>query len=129
VTIGADADGDPITSCVVEYTDAPSPQRRDRRQEAAEQIVIAALKAVVSTHGRKPPLGVPAPAGTYVAPYLMVRERAYQIGLARDGDAKSGSAKRQRWNRALEKLAKPGGQVGVWDDQDNGKEGWLWLKS
>lgn len=126
VALGEDRDGDPVSSCVIEYTDAPNPGRRDKGQEASEQHVLAALKAVLSDHGRRAPNGVPAPAGAYVAPLKLVRERAYQIGLSKEGESES--SKRQRWNRALEKLSKPGGKVGVWDDQDNGKEAWLWLK-
>jgi len=130
VSIGHDADGDAVTSCVVEYTDTPAmggSKRRDRSQAAAEALVVAALKGVLSTDGRKPPVGVPAPAGVFVAPAALVRERAYQIGLAKEGEAKS--AKRNRWKRAVEKLAAPGGPVGVWDDEDNGKEAWLWLRN
>lgn len=129
VVTGTDTDGDPVTSCVVEYTDAPQPARRDKGQQAAEAIVLEALRAVLSTDGEKPPLGVPAPSTAYVAPLLKVRERAYQIGLSKEGDA-GPSAKRNRWNRAVEKLAAPGvAKLGVWDDETNGKGGWLWLKS
>lgn len=128
VALGTDGDGDPITSCVVEYTDAPQPARRDKGQQASEAIVLEALRVVLSTDGVKPPAGVPAPAGAYVAPLKLVRERAYQIGLSKEGEG--ASAKRNRWNRAVEKLAAPGvAKLGVWDDETNGKGGWLWLKS
>jgi hypothetical protein len=129
VTIGADADGDPITSCVVEYTEAPqaSAKRRDRGQAAAESIVLAALKSVLSTHGIKPPPGIPTTGGAYVAPLMLVRERAYQTGLSKEGEV--ASAKRNRWHRAVEKLSAPGGQSGVWDNEENGKGAWLWLRN
>lgn len=125
VTIGEDADGDPITSCVIDYTDAPAPKskRRDKVQETAERIVTDALKAVLSTQGRVAPIGVPAPAGSYVAPYAYVRERAYKIGLSQDGE--TAAAKRTRWNRALEKLV-ASRVVGVWRSDDE-REGWVWL--
>lgn len=126
VTIGVDGDGDEITSCVVEYTDAPAPRAKKRGspvQNASEAIVVEALKAVLSTHGTRPPAGVPCPANQYAAPYEMVRQRAFQIGLSKEGETPA--AKRTRWNRALEKLA-GAGTVKTWDGIDNG-EGWLWL--
>lgn len=123
VSIGTDSDGDPITSCVVEYVDAPEAKRRDTKQAASEAITLEALRAVLSTDGRKPPLGVPAPAGAYVAPLLKVRERAYQIGLSQDGETTA--AKRTRWNRALENLGARK-VVRIWKNEE-GSDGWLWL--
>lgn len=124
VTIGADSDGEPITSCVIEYTDVPpQTKRRDKKQEGAENCVLEALKAVLSTNGQRAPAGVPAPSGTYVAPYAEVRARAYQIGLSMDGE--TSAAKRTRWNRAVEKLAVDK-KLGVWRSDDS-EEGWLWL--
>jgi putative DNA primase/helicase len=127
VSLGADSDGDPITSCVVEYTDVPAPQtrrRRDKAQATAETHVINALKAVLSNEGRKAPLGVPAPSGVYVAPLKSVRKRAFAIGLSQEGE--SPAAPRTRWNRAVEKLAAEN-VLGVWKPED-GAEEWLWLK-
>ena len=125
VAMGEDADGDPITSCVIEYTDAPAAKskRRDKVQETAERIVTDALKAVLSNEGRQAPHGVPAPLGTTVAPYAAVRDRAYKIGLSQDGETPA--AKRTRWNRALEKLVACRA-VGVWRSDDE-REGWVWL--
>lgn len=126
VDLGADSDGDPITSCVVEYTDAPegpSKKRPAPTQKASERVALQALKAVLSTDGVKPQPGVPAPAGAYVAPLLKVRERAYQTGLSEE--SQTPAAKRTRWNRALENLASAQ-SVGVWRNPET-SEGWLWL--
>ncbi|ANP47770.1 AAA family ATPase [Candidatus Viadribacter manganicus] len=121
--IGSDTEGDPITSCVVEYVDAPQAKRRDSKQAASEAIALEALRAVLSTDGRKAPAGVPAAAGAYVAPLLMVRDRAYKLGLSQEGETTA--AKRTRWNRALENLSARK-IVRVWRNDTDG-EGWLWL--
>lgn len=125
VALGEDPDGDAITSCVIEYTDAPAAKskRRDKVQETAERVVTEALRAVLSNEGRQAPLGVPAPSGSVVVPYASVRERAYRIGLSQDGETPA--AKRTRWNRALEKLV-ASRAVGVWRSDDE-REGWVWL--
>lgn len=123
VTIGIDGDGDPVTSCVVEYVDAPQTKRRDTKQAASEAIALEALRAVLSTDGRKAPAGVPAAAGVYVAPLLTVRDRAYRLGLSQEGETPA--AKRTRWNRALENLSAQK-IVRVWKNDTDG-EGWLWL--
>lgn len=127
VTLGTDADGDPVTSCVVEYTDPPEHASGRKRpapvQAAAERVVMLALKAVLSTDGKRPPAGVPAPAGAFAAPYLSVRERAYQTGLSQEGE--SPSARRTRWNRAVENLASAQ-RIGVWRNNESA-EGWIWL--
>lgn len=126
VVLGEDADGDDITSCVIDLTGPASsqPKRRDKALAASEQILLSALKAVLSTDGRTAPAGVPAPRGTTVAPYAKVRERAFEIGLSMEGEVRS--AKHNRWNRALEKLA-AANVVGVWAP-DDAQEKWLWLR-
>ncbi|MEQ1491561.1 MAG: AAA family ATPase [Terricaulis sp.] len=123
VSIGTDGDGDPLTSCVIEYVDAPQARRRDSKQAASEAIALEALRAVLSTDARKAPAGVPAAAGAYVAPLLMVRDRAYRLGLSQEGETTA--AKRTRWNRALENLSAQK-IVRVWKNDTDG-EGWLWL--
>lgn len=125
VSIDTDADGDPVTSCVVEYTDAPEAKskRRDKRQAASEDHVIAAIKHVLSRDGRQPPAGVPA-RGSYVAAYQAVREHAFKIGLSSEGETPA--APRTRWNRAVEKLS-AAGRIGVWKS-DCASDSWLWLK-
>ncbi len=127
VAIGKDADGDPVTSCVVEYTDAPEAKskRRDKRQAASEDHVIAAIKHILSHAGRHAPAGVPAPRGEYVAAYQAVRDHAFTVGLSRDGE--TDAAPRTRWNRAVEKLS-ASGRIGVWKP-DDASQSWLWLKS
>ncbi|MBX9746448.1 MAG: helicase RepA family protein [Hyphomonadaceae bacterium] len=126
VTIGMDGDGDPVTSCVIEYTDAPEAKSKSRRspvQASSERIVLDALKAVLSTAGARPPGCVPCAAGTYAAPLELVRQRAFKTGLSQEGETPA--AKRTRWNRALEKLA-GAGTVKVWRS-DGEMEDWLWL--
>ncbi len=123
VVLGEDSDGDEVSSCVIEYVDAPAAKRRDSKQAASESIAMEALRAVLSTDGCKAPAGVPAPSGAYVAPLLMVRERAYRLGLSQDGETPA--AKRTRWNRALENLSAQK-LVRVWRNPESG-DGWLWL--
>lgn len=126
VNLGADSDGEPVTSCVVEYTDAPERTNRKRaapKGAASARVVTQALKAVLSTDGKPAPACTRAPAGTYAARLLAVRERAYQTGLSEEGETPA--AKRTRWNRALENLASEQ-CVGVWRDPKT-SDGWLWL--
>lgn len=127
VTLGLDADGDEVTSCVVDYADAPPPPAKKRGgkvQAASETILLEALKAVLSNQGRRAPAGVPCGASTYVAPRDVVREHAFKIGLSKEGE--TAAAGRTRFNRAQEALV-ASKKLGVWANTANGEE-WLWLE-
>ncbi len=108
VTLGADSDGDPITSAVVVYEDAPVASAKPPKQRAlnpGETIVLAAV-AHVTDHGSTRP--VPASvqgARTWQKAVTRgdVKARAVVSGFA-DGGEKPNTVT-QRFGRALQGIA------------------------
>ena len=100
--IGEDEDGDPITSCVVAFEDAPDTPARRKAAPKLNQFATVFLKALMYLHDngqtvQAPPLeGVPSLARA--VRLCDVREWAFKTGLA-DADTKPGTA-RMRWDRA-----------------------------
>ncbi len=103
--IGEDEDGDPITSCVVAFEDAPSrPARRKTvKLGPAETIALKALRYVID-QGET----LPAPAepgvkfGTLAARRSDVRTHALASGFVDPDMARN--SRNVRWNRSVEKL-------------------------
>jgi len=115
VDLGADEDGDAITSCVIEPVDAaeagPAARKHDAAPKltAAEKIVFAALRAVHADHAKALEGGIYSPPPS-VVPIKLWRERAL-MKLGRD-NADSGKKAFQRAKDGL--LAK--NAINIWDE-------------
>jgi hypothetical protein len=114
VALGADSDGDSITSCVVVEVQGGLAQaipKVPKRKAGASATALRALKEAISE------VGVPAPASNHVPPNVKVvtesqwRDYAYRAGIS-SGEPR---AKQQAFKRALENLV-GAGDVGAWTD-------------
>ena len=60
VELGKDEDGDPVTSCIVQPSDAdPNQMQGRRRLNAKEQIVIGSIERALISSGVPPPASIP----------------------------------------------------------------------
>lgn len=99
VEVALDDDGDPITSCVVVPTDAPSAGTRRSRLTPDQELAKRWLADVLCDSGMDPPF--PLPAGLKVVERSQWRDRCYLKGF-RAGD--TDEAKRQAFGRAVKGL-------------------------
>lgn len=113
IELGRDADGDPITSCVVVPTDQRPTEKKEKpvRRNAVERIALDALKYALEEVGIAPPATEHIAARTVVT-FTQWRRYAYQKGIS---PSESKSAKRMAFNRASEGLI-AANQVGIWGD-------------
>lgn len=82
VDLGEDADGDPISSCVIQYADAPQNRPASRKLPAGAAIVKRAVVALLSEgRGERAPPGAPTPIGVLGVRESDVRDRARALGL------------------------------------------------
>lgn len=122
ITIGADAEGEDVTSCVVEESELePTAVRGRRKMSAKEQIVFAALERAVVGNGRFPPAEIPdnvlnrAKIGKAVA---MSEWRSEALSALAGPDTKPDTA-RKAFDRARQQL-QAAEIAGVWED-------WAWI--
>ena len=101
VELGADADGDPITSLVVLPVEG-SIQRRTvtRKLSPRQQLALAALDECAATSGTPAPGNLELPARTIVVQLSAWREELYRKGVL-DRDAKS---PREEFKRVRQQL-------------------------
>jgi hypothetical protein len=113
--LGADQDGEPITSCVVVPVDAamaPQPAAKKKRGPKAAQTALKALIEAVDDLG-----AVPAPSN-HIPPAVKVvtidcwREYAYRRGISTSTEPR---ARQKAFKAATEHLIGEG-YVGVWDE-------------
>jgi hypothetical protein len=105
VDLGHDEDGDPMTSCVVAFEDAPTSHARKRTAKLGppEEITLRALSYLLDHGSSEPaPLAPGVRPGTLAVRREDLRSRAMASGFAGDDDKPD--ALRQRWKRALERL-------------------------
>lgn len=95
VDLGADADGDRVTSCVVEPDDRPILPRQSANLTRAQRIAMQALREIAKTQQTI--------AGTtcMVAPEDEWRQRAYDLGIS---NAEGTDAKRKAFIRARDEI-------------------------
>jgi hypothetical protein len=113
VEIGTDEDGDEITTCIIEPTDAAPAQTGTRsRLPASQQIALNALMQAVGEHGTTPPASNHIPTTVKTVSVELWRKVAY----ARNISDATQHAKNAAFNRAAKDLQRKG-LVGAWNDQ------------
>jgi hypothetical protein len=122
VELGTDADGDPVTSCVVEPVetaqDKPaqdkSAKSKPKPLPKTAQIALRALSEAIDEVGAVPPASNHIPQKTKTVTDDQWREYAYRVGISTGEDR----AKQQAFKRASEQLI--GGEpprAAMWDGQ------------
>ena len=106
IELGTDADGDPITSCVIEATDAKPAKTTTPKQRRA----LDALNNILADHGKPGPGGQHYPAGAVVVDVGLWRENLLQAGVL-DPNA---SNPRADFKRLKDQLAERG-LIGEWN--------------
>jgi hypothetical protein len=98
VELGADADGDPITSLVVLLADASSIKRTvTRKLSDRQRLALAALDECACNVGKPAPAGFQLPASIKVVPATAWRDELYRKGvLGRDAKSPREEFKRVR---------------------------------
>lgn len=134
VTIGADADGEEITSCVIEYVDAPTTSRPTRAPGKSDLLVYRAIKNALSETGEGSPMALRdhIPSTAIVVKRDNARLHADKLGLSQSdvtietgADRKRADDKaRQEFARSIKNLI---GQGFVGHYAVNNREGYLWL--
>jgi putative DNA primase/helicase len=134
VTIGEDSDGDPVTTCVVDYVDVDTRTRATVKPGKREALVYRAVKNAISNGGEAPPSHVvnELPPGIIVTTREAVRREADRLGLSQadvtnptdDEVRKHEAAARQEFSRSIKTLI---GQGLVGHYSLNNREGYLWL--
>jgi hypothetical protein len=114
VDLGLDEDGDPVTSCVIEETDAASAPPRRAKLPAAQRRALQLLTDAVERAGEIPPASNHIPSGTTCVSEDLWRRYCYEGGIS-DGEQ---SAKRKAFLRAAGELV-AAGRVGKWGS-------WIW---
>ena len=110
-TVGEDADGDPITSCVVTGDEAMAEAAKEKpkgfRVNQTEMELLQVLRDTIERKGVIPPADLKTPVGvTLVATERDVKEAFWErYASGEDGDDEQVRAKlRQRWSRAYRKM-------------------------
>ncbi|SIQ11291.1 Primase C terminal 2 (PriCT-2) [Aromatoleum tolulyticum] len=95
VNLGTDADGDPVTSCIVESDDRPMLPRPSAKLTRAQRIAMQALREAAKTPEQL------AGSTCMTATEDQWRQRAYQLGIS---SADSTDAKRKAFIRARDEI-------------------------
>jgi KaiC/GvpD/RAD55 family RecA-like ATPase len=102
VDLGADDDGDPMTTCVIEAADALPTARRARPLTPAGQVALQALREAIGDHGE-----VLAATSTIPNGVLAVRIDRWRAQFSiRYGEEKSSEAMDRAFRRGKEALLK-----------------------
>jgi hypothetical protein len=118
VEVGTDDDGDPITSCVIEPTDAVEDSGRTRTTGQA-RVALDILRKLIDEHGEEPPVSTHIPQNrTKRVVRLDIWRRYWSASSAGEADKPDSVARAFR--RAAEKL-QASDTIGIWD-------GWVWLQ-
>lgn len=88
VELGLDEDGEIVTSCIVEPTDAPTEKPRERQLSGVARVALTALKETLLQHGETMPETSSIPPGVRAVRIDQWRERF----ALRYGEEKSNSA-------------------------------------
>ena len=107
VDLGTDADGDPITACIVRHLDTETPgQRPQRALTGVAKVALQALQEAISTDGETLPGTSTIPSG--VRAVTIARWRAQfrtRYGTDPDGGDRDRDAIKKAFIRAREQLA------------------------
>ena len=107
IELGTDADGDPITSCVIEATDRKPAKSTTPKQRRALDV----LNNVAADHGKPGPGGQHYPAGAVVVPVDLWRESLFKAGVLEQ----NASNPRADFKRLKDQLAERG-LIGEWNN-------------
>jgi hypothetical protein len=108
VEIGADPDGDPVRTCIVNTADMPSTQPNRPKLTKAEQVALRSLDDALSEHGiRKTSADFPTCA--------IVQAEDWRKHFYRHCDDATPAAKRQAFGRACKTL-RDKGYIEFYDD-------------
>jgi hypothetical protein len=118
VEVGLDDYGKPITSCVIEHLDAPSPSERTKLQKlsAAQVTALKLLHEALIADGKVPPFCNHIPADKLCVREELWREYCYAGGIS---GGETQDAKEKAFKRAA-KVLLAFGRIGAW-------EGWVWI--
>jgi hypothetical protein len=114
VEVGADEDGEPITSCVVVEIDASCAKapKRGKSLSKGAQIALKALQMAVTKGGEVPPASNVIPSNVRTVSLSLWREYAYGMGISGSDDPRAKQAAFKRGAEAL--LAAQ--LVGAWQE-------------
>jgi hypothetical protein len=110
--VGADEDGDPITSCVIRPADGHAPDAMTDKLSPSNRRALELLTDAVAREGVSPPVNEFIPTGKICVTVETWRRHCYErdISVSEEPDAK-----RQAFNRAVKALLSRGA-VGKWQD-------------
>ena len=106
IELGTDADGDPITSCVIEATDRKAAKTTTPKQRRA----LDALHNVLVDHGQSAPDATHYPTGAQVVAVDLWRQQLFNAGILDQG----ASNPRADFKRLKDQLAERG-LIGEWN--------------
>jgi hypothetical protein len=110
VTLGTDADGDAITTCVVVPTELPNGSTQGRSRPAQSDLAFEFLVDTLARYGKPASAHDHIPTGT-VVPIKLWRDICYKRGLSQ-GDQHAQNA---AFNRAVKHLNN-NHRIAMWDD-------------
>jgi hypothetical protein len=111
VVLGVDEDGDDISTCLIEPTEAPKGKAKEAKPTGQAGQALDILHDLIARHGATPPVNEQIPANTKCVSLRVWREHIYSRLLT---DAKP-DAQRQAFNRATQALIAKH-QVAKWGD-------------
>jgi len=108
VDLGADADGDPVTTCVVRHLDEAEPGRRPiRALSGVAKVAMQALSEAVADQGVSMPGTSTIPSGVRAVTIDVWRAQfRLRYGTEGDGSGRAGGAVKMAFRRAREQLAR-----------------------
>jgi len=115
VDLGTDADGEPLSSCVIVPVDEScvGPQTQGRKVKGAKKIALDLLRKAIDETGSIPPTSNHIPPKTRTIPMETWRSYAYQ-GMITESDKPD--SRYRAFVRAAKQL-KEADLIGVWNDQ------------
>lgn len=108
VTLGEDADGDPVTACLLQHTDdVPTSRKPQRKLSGVASVALQALNEAITEHGQRMPATSTIPAGVHAVTLEQWRERfRIRYGSDPDGEQRGKRTVNLAFQRGREQLAK-----------------------
>jgi hypothetical protein len=106
VELGADEDGDPVTTCIVRHIESdPHAKRPAKPLTGVAKVGLQALQEAITDHGQVMPGTSTIPSGVRAVTLDQWRIQ-FRLRYGTDGEVRGGSAVRTAFHRAREQLAK-----------------------
>jgi hypothetical protein len=112
VDLGADADGESVSSCVVVPAETSTPASRGKKVTGTKKVALDILRKVINEAGERPPAGNHVPQNTKVVLIETWRAYAYKTSIA---DSDKPDSQKHAFKRASDKLMEAK-LVGIWGD-------------